>query len=95
MEINGATTPILRQEIATQIHAISPELLVLKNKYGMVFEDVDYDCFEANYNRNIPTVKRIAQSCPLKPLRRDLIESKIKALGEYGELAAGADAPVF
>ncbi len=72
-QVESPTKPKLKPEIADYITAQCKELPLLRDKYGLEFEDIDYSLVEENPVRSLE-VTRIDEICAYDPERKELVQ---------------------
>ena len=79
--LGGATRPHLKPEIADFLNRRNTELTELRDEYGIVFDDVDYDLVGRLEGVRRPKVERISDLCEYDEDRaRELLENAEKRL---------------
>ncbi len=88
-EIEAPTKPKLRPEIAEYINAQCSELPLLRDEFGLEFEDIDYSVVSDSPKKTL-TITRIDEICAYDPERKELVQNLAeKNLRKYLARAKG------
>jgi hypothetical protein len=86
-EIGPCTRPVLHASLAEYLARASKDLLWLRERYGILFDDIDYDAIKGGLAPP-PPPQEIADICRLDPVLRDRLMMRVmnrlavKATGE-------------
>lgn len=74
--VDGYQRPRLRAKYIRQITAMSQELGALKEQFGIVFSDIDYDIAGRRKNNTPDKIETVEQICPVRKDRRVALEAQ-------------------
>ncbi len=75
-EIGPCTKPVLHPQLAEYLVRASKDLLWLRERHGVVFDDVDYGAVKGDL-AHPPAPQEIADICPLDPALRDRLMMRV------------------
>ncbi len=78
-DLEMPTKPKLKPEIADYIVRVSPDLLELRDAYGLEFSDVDYSLVGTASHHERPEITQINQICEIDRERQKLLKMKAEA----------------
>lgn len=79
LRLDGFSRPRLRPEIAEHVNRTAGDFLWLRDRFGLVFDDLDYDLIGTASTLDTAAITRVEQVCELDAARLDTLRARYLA----------------